>query len=52
MGQGLVWKRNVQSAKNLTPRLILNQSIAVMLALRKLAKQSKPWKWKTGKSVP
>jgi hypothetical protein len=37
----LLWKRNVQSAKQSTPHLTLNPSIAAMPAPRKLAKQSK-----------
>jgi hypothetical protein len=40
VGWDLVWKRNVDSAKNPTPLLTLSQSTAVMLALRKLAKSS------------
>jgi len=37
----LVWKRNVQFAKSLTPPLIIRKSFAVMLALKRLAKNSR-----------
>jgi len=38
--KGLLWKRNVQSAKNLTPLLTLNPSTAAVLARRRAAKSS------------
>ena len=41
LGRVMIWKRNVQFAKQSTPLLTLNLSIAVMLALKKLAGQSK-----------
>jgi hypothetical protein len=37
----LVWKRNVDPAKNRTPLLTLSRSFVVMLALRRLAKSSR-----------
>jgi hypothetical protein len=37
----MVWKRNVQFAKKNTPHLMLNQSIAAILAPKKLESQSK-----------
>ena len=36
------WKRNAQFAKSRILRLMLSRSIVVMLALRRLANQSKP----------
>lgn len=48
LGRVMIWKRNVQFAKQSTPLLTLNLSIAVMLALKKLAGQSK--KIQLGKS--
>jgi hypothetical protein len=40
VGRVLLWKRNVDSAKNPTLLLTLSRSTAVMLALRKPAKNS------------
>ena len=48
LGRVMIWKKNVQFAKQSTPLLTLNLSIAVMLALKKLAGQSK--KIQLGKS--